>query len=127
LGDRVHLAGTRTGADLEHLYAAADLLVLASRAETYGMVVTEALARAVPVLAAEVGGLTEALGHDANGIRPGLLVPPEDPAALAAALRAWLSDAALRALLRQAARERRRSLHGWSTTASALAAILAQV
>jgi glycosyltransferase involved in cell wall biosynthesis len=127
LGDRVHFAGTRTGADLDDLYAAADLLVLASRAETYGMVVTEALARAVPVLAVEVGGLTEALGHDANGIRPGLLVPPEDPAALAAALRAWLSDAELRTLLRQAAGERRRSLHGWSTTASVLAAVLAQV
>ena len=51
-------------------------MVLASRAETYGMVVTEALARGLPVLAADVGGLTEALGHGADGIRPGLLVPP---------------------------------------------------
>jgi glycosyltransferase involved in cell wall biosynthesis len=127
LGDRLLLAGVRTGADLDHLYAAADLLVLASRTETYGMVVTESLARGLPVLAAEVGGLTEALGRDANGIRPGLLVRPEDPAALAAALRAWLCDAELRTRLRQAARERRRSLHGWSTTASVLAAVLAEV
>jgi glycosyltransferase involved in cell wall biosynthesis len=127
LGDRVHLVGARTGADLDHLYATADLLVLASRAETYGMVVTEALARAVPVLATEVGGLTEALGQGADGIRPGLLVPPADPAALAAALRAWLSDAELRARLRQAARERRRSLHDWSSTASVLATVLARV
>jgi glycosyltransferase involved in cell wall biosynthesis len=127
LEDRVHLAGARTGADLDDLYAASDLLVLASRAETYGMVVTEALARGLPVLAAEVGGLTEALGHDANGAPPGLLVPPGDPAQLAAALRAWLSDADLRARLREAARERRRSLRGWSTTASALAAVLAEV
>ena len=44
----------------------ADLLVLASRAETYGMVVTEALARGLPVLAADVGGVTEALGHGAT-------------------------------------------------------------
>jgi glycosyltransferase involved in cell wall biosynthesis len=127
LGDQVHLAGARTDADLDHLYAAADLLVLPSRAETYGMVVSEALARALPVVAAEVGGVTEALGHGVNGIRPGLLVPPEDPAALAAALRAWLCDAELRARLRQAARERRRSLRGWPITASVLAAVLAEV
>ena len=87
--------GPRTGADLDRSYAAADLMVLASRAETYGMVVTEALARGLPVVAADVGGLTEALGHGADGIRPGLLVPPEDPAALGAALRAWLGDAEL--------------------------------
>ena len=93
LGDRVRFAGPRTGPELDRAYAAADLLVLASRAETYGMVVTEALARGVPVLAAEVGGVTEALGHGADGTRPGLLVAPGDPAALGAALRAWLGDA----------------------------------
>ena len=118
LGDRVSFPGPRTGADLDRSYAAADLMVLASRAETYGMVVTEALARGLPVIAAEVGGVTEALGHGADGIRPGLLVPPDDPAALGAALRAWLGDAELRARLRRAARERRESLPGWSTTAS---------
>jgi glycosyltransferase involved in cell wall biosynthesis len=125
LGERVEFPGPRTGADLDSSYAAADLMVLPSRAETYGMVVTEALARALPVVAAEVGGVTEALGHSAGGIRPGLLVPPEDPAALAAALRAWLEDAELRARLAQAARERRESLFGWSSTASVLAAVLA--
>ena len=109
-GDRVRFPGPRTGADLDRSYAAADLLVLASRAETYGMVVTEALARGLPVVATEVGGVTEALGHGADGIRPGLLVPPDDPAALAAALRAWLDDAELRERLRRAARERRASL-----------------
>ena len=102
--------GPRTGAELDRGYAAADLLVLASRAETYGMVVTEALARGLPVIAADVGGLTEALGHGADGIRPGLLVPPEDPVALGAALRAWLGDAELRRRLRRAARGRRESL-----------------
>ena len=127
LGDRVSFPGTRTGAELDRSYAAADLMVLASRAETYGMVVTEALARGLPVLAAEVGGLTEALGHGADGIRPGLLVPPEDPAALGAALRAWLGDAELRGRLRRAACERRESLSRWSTTASLLAGVLAGV
>ena len=48
LDDRVRFPGPRTGADLDRSYAAADLLVLASRAETYGMVVTEALARGLP-------------------------------------------------------------------------------
>ena len=124
LGDRVCFAGPRTGADLDRSYAAADLLVLASRAETYGMVVTEALARGLPVVAADVGGLTEALGHGADGLRPGLLVPPDDPAALGAALRAWLGDAELRGRLRRAARERRESLSGWSTTTSILAGVL---
>jgi glycosyltransferase involved in cell wall biosynthesis len=102
-------------------------LVLASRAETYGMVVTEALARGLPIVATEVGGLTEALGCGADGIRPGLLVPPEDPVAFAAALRAWLGDVKLRGRLRRAAQERRRSLPGWSTTASVLASVLAEV
>ena len=125
LDDRVRFPGPRTGPDLDRAYAAADLLVLASRAETYGMVVTEALARGVPVLAAEVGGVTEALGHAADGTRPGLLVPPGDPAALGAALRAWLGDADLRGRLRRAARERRASLRRWAATTSDLAGVLA--
>ena len=125
LGDRVWFLGPRTGAELDRSYAAADLLVLASRAETYGIVVIEALARGLPVVAADVGGLTEALGHGADGIRPGLLVPPDDPAALGAALRAWLGDAELRGRLRRAACERRESLPGWSTTTSVIAGVLA--
>jgi glycosyltransferase involved in cell wall biosynthesis len=125
LDDRVRFPGPRTGAELDRTYTAADLLVLASRAETYGMVVAEALARGLPVVAAEVGGLAEALGHGADGIRPGLLVAPDDPAALGAALRAWLGEAELRGRLRRAARERRESLSGWSTTTSSVAAVLA--
>jgi glycosyltransferase involved in cell wall biosynthesis len=125
LVDRVCFLGPRTGADLHRSYAAADLVVLASRAETYGMVVTEALERGLPVLATEVGGLTEALGHGAGGIRPGLLVPPEDAAALGAALRVWLGDAGLRRRLRAAARQRRESLPRWSATATVLAGFLA--
>ena len=125
IGDRVSFLGPRTGAELDRSYAAADLLVLASRAETYGIVVIEALARGLPVVAADVGGLTEALGHGADRIRPGLLVPPDDPAALGAALRAWLGDAELRGRLRRAACERRESLPGWSTTTSVISGVLA--
>ena len=125
LSHRMHLQGPQTGAALDRSYAAADLMVLASRSETYGMVVAEALARGVPVLATEVGGVTEAVGHGAGQIRPGLLVAPNDPAALATALRAWLGDRELRERLRQAARERRASLPGWPATASAIADVLA--
>jgi glycosyltransferase involved in cell wall biosynthesis len=53
-----------------------------------------------------------------------VLVPPDDPAALRAALRAWLEDADLRRRLRRAARERRESLPDWSATTSALADVL---
>jgi glycosyltransferase involved in cell wall biosynthesis len=127
LGDRVRFAGPRTGAELDRAYAAADLLVLASYAETYGMVVTEALARGVPVLATDVGGVTEALGRGENGTRPGLLVAPGDPAALGAALRSWLDDPELRARLRRAAQDRRASLRGWPATTSDIAGVLARV
>jgi glycosyltransferase involved in cell wall biosynthesis len=125
LDDRVRFPGPRTGPELDRAYADADVLVLASRAETYGMVVAEALARGLPVITCDVGGVTEALGHGANGTRPGLLVPPGDPAALGAALRAWLGDAELRGRLRRAARERRASLAGWPRTTSAVAGVLA--
>jgi glycosyltransferase involved in cell wall biosynthesis len=124
LDSRLHFAGPRAGLELDRSYAGADLMVLASRAETYGMVITEALAHGVPVVVTEVGGVNEALGDRSDGSRPGLLVPPDDPAALAAGLRAWLTDAQLRRRLREAAFRRRQSLRGWSTTAAVLADVL---
>jgi glycosyltransferase involved in cell wall biosynthesis len=123
--DRVSFPGPLAGADLDRSYAIADVMVLASRAETYGMVVTEALAHGLPVIAAEVGGLTEALGRSAAGTQPGMLVTPEDPAALGAELRGWLGDPELRGRLRKAARGRRELLSRWSTTTSVIAAVLA--
>jgi glycosyltransferase involved in cell wall biosynthesis len=122
--DRVHFAGPLSGADLAAAYARADLLVLASQAETYGMVVTEALARGLPVVATGVGGVPEALGRTADGSRPGVLVPVGDPAALAFALRGWLGDRTLRERLRAAARERRLTLTGWSDTSARVARVL---
>jgi glycosyltransferase involved in cell wall biosynthesis len=126
LEDRVRFEGPRAGADLDRSYQAADLLVLPSRGETYGMVVTEALARGLPVVATDVGGVAETLGHGTGAVRPGLLVPPEDPAALGEALRTWLDDPEVRLSWRRAARERRASLGGWSTTTSVLAGVLAE-
>jgi glycosyltransferase involved in cell wall biosynthesis len=125
MDDRVRFSGPQAGAELACSYSAADVLVLPSRAETYGMVVAEALARGLPVVAADVGGVPEALGHGADGVRPGLLVPPGDAAALGGALRAWLEDRDLRRRLRRAARERRESLAGWSTTVSLVAGVIA--
>ena len=89
MADRMEMAGPRTGDALDASYAAADVLVLASRAETYGMVVTEALARGLPVLATDVGGVSEALGRAPDGSRPGLLTPADDvdcPCRVAASL-----------------------------------------
>jgi glycosyltransferase involved in cell wall biosynthesis len=107
----IGLTGPMSRAELDATYAEADLLVLASRAETYGMVVTEALARGLPVIASDVGGVRESLGGG------GVLVPPGDPGALAGALRRWLTSEAHRADLRAAARERRTTLTGWDRTA----------
>jgi glycosyltransferase involved in cell wall biosynthesis len=127
LADRFVLTGPRTGRELEASYAAADALMLASRGETYGMVVTEALARALPVLASDVGGVPEALGATRDGRRPGLLLPPGDDAAVAHALRRWLCDPVLRRDLRDAAAARRAELAGWSETADQVAEVLLEV
>jgi glycosyltransferase involved in cell wall biosynthesis len=116
----LHFVGPRTGKALADAYGMADLFVLPSRAETYGMVVTEALARALPVIATRAGGVPEALGTT----MPGLLVPPDDPAALAAALRRWLTEPALRERLRATARERRETLPTWTATARRLSEVL---
>jgi glycosyltransferase involved in cell wall biosynthesis len=125
LADRVQLLGPRTGAALDHAYADADLLVLPSYGETYGMVVTEALARGLPVVASDVGGMPDALGHATDRRRPGILVPPGDAAALSDALRSWLVDDALRSRLRDAALDRRRTLLPWSSTSATIATVLA--
>jgi glycosyltransferase involved in cell wall biosynthesis len=127
IDDRVTFTGPLAGHDLDRAYATSDLLVVASRAETYGMVVTEALARGLPVIATEVGGVPEALGSVADGVRPGLLVPPDDPWELSVALRSWLTGTDLRRHLRAAARERRTTLSGWATTSTLLARVLAEV
>jgi glycosyltransferase involved in cell wall biosynthesis len=123
-GHRVRLSGVLTGVALSHAYSTADLLVAPSRSETYGMTVTEALAHGLPVIAAAVGGLPEALGSTADGTRPGQLIPPGDPAALATALADWLGDEHHRRRLRTAARQRRSTLRGWEQTTQEIANVL---
>lgn len=127
IADRIRYLGPLPRPELAQVYAAADVLVLASREESYGMVVTEALAHGLPVIASRVGGMAEALGHGAKGQHPGLLIAPESSVALTAALRTWLTHARLRRQLRHAARQRRLTLQGWSNTAHRIAAALARV
>lgn len=86
--------------------AAADLFVLSSRWEGFGNVIVEAMALGTPVVATDC---PHGPGEILQGGASGLLVPPADPAALAAALLRVLEDGALRARLAQAARERARS------------------
>ncbi|MEO7124550.1 MAG: glycosyltransferase family 4 protein [Nakamurella sp.] len=122
LADRVHFSGPLTGAALDAAFGAADLLVLPSRSETWGMVITEALARGIPVVASDVGGVPEALGVAPDGSRPGILVPAADPLALADAVERWLTDPDERSRLRHAASARRATLASWSQSAQLLSA-----
>jgi glycosyltransferase involved in cell wall biosynthesis len=127
LAGRVLLVGPLSGDALEAGYAAADLVVLASRAETYGMVVAEALMRGIPVLATAAGAVPDTLGRGPDGTVPGILVSERDPAAFAAALRRWLTEPELPDQLRASARRRRSTLPGWPAAARKLAAVLDHV
>jgi glycosyltransferase involved in cell wall biosynthesis len=124
IDERVSFVGPRTGCDLETRYAAADLLVLPSRGETYGMVVSEALSRGTPVLATVVGGVRESLGRAPDGSLPGLLVAPDDAVALTRALRQWLTEPLLRSALRNSALLRRTTLTDWGITAKLISSVL---
>jgi len=126
LAGRVVFCGARTGTELAEAYAASDVLVHPSRGETYGMVVTEALAHGLPVVATNVGGVAEALGKTAIG-PAGLLVAADDPASLAAVLRGWLTEESLRDGLRAAAARRRRTLPSWQSTSDRVGRVLAEV
>ncbi len=119
LGARVAWHGEIDAAQLQTHYAAADLLVLPSRHEGYGMVVAEALAAGLPVLASDAGALAQTLPPQA-----GWHVPAGDAAALQAALQRLITDPALRARLAAGARAAGRQLPGWPAQARRLAAVL---
>jgi glycosyltransferase involved in cell wall biosynthesis len=127
LGDRVEFLGALGRPAVEAAYAAADVLLVPSRAETYGIVVVEALAHGLPVIAAAVGGVPEALGRAPDGAIPGILAPPGDPSAFGDALRVWLTDAEARTAARHAAAARRATLAPWAATSAAVAGVLAKV
>ncbi len=126
LAGRIRTPGTCGTEAMRLEYANADLLVVPSRAETYGMVIAEALAAGVPVVATTVGGIPEAVGRTPAGV-PALLVPPDDPAALADALARWLTDDGLRCRLRGAALARRETLPDWARTGDLVRRVLTSV
>ena len=87
LRDRVELPGELAGDALEALYLASSVFVLPSLHESYGMVLVEAMARGLPVVATRAGAIPETVPAEA-----GILVPAGDDAALAEALRSLVSD-----------------------------------
>jgi glycosyltransferase involved in cell wall biosynthesis len=105
LGERVVFAGWR--ADPGHCLGAADVFALPSLREGLPLAVLEAMAAGVPVVASAVGGVPAALADGAAGV----LVPPGDPGALAAALARLLADPERRQTLRDAAGHRVRAHH----------------
>jgi rhamnosyl/mannosyltransferase len=105
VGDRVVFLGRVSEADLKALYHACDVFVLPSveRSEAFGIVQLEAMACGRPVVNTR---LDSAVPHVSLDGLTGLTVPPGDPAALAAALRALLDDPARRAVMGAAGRQR---------------------
>jgi phosphatidylinositol alpha-mannosyltransferase len=87
-------------------FAAADVFVApATGGESFGIVLVEAMASGAPVVASDIAGYRDVAG-DRNQGGAALLVPPEDPPALAGAVRRVLADPGLAADLRQAGQTR---------------------
>jgi glycosyltransferase involved in cell wall biosynthesis len=119
LDRRVSLAGAVAGERLGELYAGADLFVLASRFEGYGMAFAEAIAHGVPVVGTTAGAIPETVPAGA-----GILVPPDDPICLAAVLRRLIADEGERGRLAAGARAAADHLPTWRASAQAFAQVL---
>lgn len=122
LGERIVLAGELAPGDLGEQYANCDLFVLASALEGYGMVLTEALARGIPIIATEAGAIPDTVTPGA-----GILVPPNDSAVLVRALASVMDQPGVLAGLTEAALAARAALPGWDRTVERFAAALARV
>jgi glycosyltransferase involved in cell wall biosynthesis len=120
--DRVRLRGACTTEELDRIYRNADLVIVPSHYEGYGMVVTEALARGLPLIATTGGALADTVPEQGAW-----RVPPGDPAALAAALRRWLDKPEQRIELARGALAERDRLSGWREAGRRFAAELTQV
>jgi glycosyltransferase involved in cell wall biosynthesis len=111
LAGRIELAGERPPERLGAAYAGADVFVLASFHEGYGMVFAEAMAHGLPIVGTTAGAIPETVPGEA-----GLLVPAGDAAALREALRRVVGDAALRHRLAAGARRAAAALPDWAET-----------
>lgn len=114
LQNRISVTGELTGEALEDQWHGADLSVLISRSESYGMAVSESLAHGIPVLVRQGTGAVEALGK--TGAGTALELP--ETGNLTNTLRSWLTDPALQDRWRTAALKARDHLQGWDTTAT---------
>ncbi len=119
LGERVSLHGELGTAALAAAWQRADVFVHAAHYEGYGMVVAEALAHGLPVVATDVGAAATLVGNDA-----GVVVPADDVPRLAAALDRMLQDHALRRRCAAGARRARLALPDWPASCARLAAAL---
>ncbi|SEJ67799.1 Glycosyl transferases group 1 [Arthrobacter sp. yr096] len=121
LENRIKVTGELTGPTIEAQWHKADLSVLLSRSESFGMVVTESLAHGVPVLVRQGTGAVEALGHTEAGAALDLT----QEGALTDSLKRWLTDPTLQELWRSNALRAREHLQGWDTTAATVLKALA--
>jgi glycosyltransferase involved in cell wall biosynthesis len=122
LDERVSLVGDLDQSALAVCHDRADLFVLATLQETYGMAVAEALARGLPVVATATGAIPALVGAGA-----GVVVPPGDRAALTEALSHILDDDSLRGRLAAGARRARTRLRDWDHAAAQLALALESI
>ena len=122
LGDRVAVLGAVPHELIVELYLASDVFVLASRFEGYGMALAEAIAHGLPVVSTMAGAIPDTVPAGT-----GLLVPPDDTAALAQALRRLISDRAERQRLAMKARAAAAQLPTWQDSARLFAGAIETV
>ncbi|HEY0606515.1 MAG TPA: glycosyltransferase family 4 protein [Herpetosiphonaceae bacterium] len=125
LGDRVRFAGRVSDTDLPRYYRLADVTVLPSvtMGEAFGLVLVESLASARPVIATNLPGVRTVVSQE----RDGLLVEPNDPAALAQALGQILGDGHRSRNMGQVGRTKVELLYDWAQIGARLEAIYQQV
>jgi glycosyltransferase involved in cell wall biosynthesis len=119
LGERVVIPGAVSPERLAALYAEADVFVLASHFEGYGMAYAEAVAHGLPVIGSNAGAIPDTVPPDA-----GLLVPPGNVAALAQALHSVITDSDLRQRLARAAHAAAPRFSTWRQSAEIFARAL---
>jgi glycosyltransferase involved in cell wall biosynthesis len=122
LGRRIALAGPLNDEQLGRLYAAADLFLMPSLYEGYGMALAEAMAHGLPIVSTTGGAAAETVPDPAA-----LKVPPGDETALATAIERLLVDPSLRARMADASWAAGQKLPRWDDTAHTIAGVLREV